>query len=148
MWEFAHTTLVPVGYLYGINRVRESIEDGVVGKFLKDAIFTEICPTLDLSQEELDQFSNDVLDRFRNPYLIAFYKRERGLETIVIKDDAQVLEFFKKHWESNDTALIVKAVLSHAEFWGTDLTSFEGLEQEVAKHLKAIVAKGMQTALK
>ncbi len=65
----AHTTLVPVGYLYGIDKVRESLEDPVVGSFLKDAIFEEICPTLDLSDEELKQFSNDVLDRFRNPYL-------------------------------------------------------------------------------
>jgi tagaturonate reductase len=65
----AHTTLVPVGYLYGIDKVRESLEDNVVGGFLRDTIFNEICPTLDLSKEELDQFSNDVLDRFRNPYL-------------------------------------------------------------------------------
>jgi len=65
----AHTTLVPVGYLYGIDRVRESLEDEVVGKFLKDAVFNEIFPTLDLSKEELNEFSNDVLDRFRNPYL-------------------------------------------------------------------------------
>jgi len=65
----AHTTLVPVGYLYGIDRVRDSLEDPVVGSFLKDAIFEEICPTLDLSDEELKQFSSDVLDRFRNPYL-------------------------------------------------------------------------------
>ena len=65
----AHTTLVPVGYLYGIDKVRESLEDPVVGSFLKDAIFEEICPTLDLPDEELKQFSNDVLDRFRNPYL-------------------------------------------------------------------------------
>ncbi len=65
----AHTTLVPVGYLYGIDKVRESIEDEVVGKFIKDAIFSEICPTLDLPESELSEFSNDVLDRFRNPYL-------------------------------------------------------------------------------
>ena len=65
----AHTTLVPVGYLYGIDKVRESLEDPVVGSFLKDAIFEEICPTLDLSDKELKQFSSDVLDRFRNPYL-------------------------------------------------------------------------------
>jgi len=65
----AHTTLVPVGYLYGIDKVRESLEDDIVGGFLKDVIFNEICPTLDLSQKELNQFSNDVLDRFRNPYL-------------------------------------------------------------------------------
>ncbi|WP_242132565.1 tagaturonate reductase [Aestuariivivens marinum] len=65
----AHTTLVPVGYLYGIDKVRESIEDHIVGKFLKDAIFEEICPTLDLPKAELNQFANDVLDRFLNPYL-------------------------------------------------------------------------------
>ncbi|WP_422080416.1 tagaturonate reductase [Ulvibacterium sp.] len=65
----AHTSLVPVGYLYGIDKVRESLEDPTVGTFLKDAIFNEICPTLDLPKEELDQFANDVLDRFRNPYL-------------------------------------------------------------------------------
>ena len=65
----AHTTLVPVGYLYGIEKVRESLEDDVVGTYLKEAIFNEICPTLDLPEAELNQFANDVLDRFRNPYL-------------------------------------------------------------------------------
>ena len=65
----AHTSLVPVGYLYGIEKVRESLEDAVVGRFLKNAIFNEICPTLDLPEEELIKFSNDVLDRFKNPYL-------------------------------------------------------------------------------
>ena len=65
----AHTSLVPVGYLYGIEKVRESLEDPVVGAFLKNAIFNEICPTLDLPEKELIQFSNDVLDRFKNPYL-------------------------------------------------------------------------------
>jgi tagaturonate reductase len=65
----AHTALVPVGYLYGIDRVRESLEDATVGKFLKDALNENICPTLDLPKEELSQFTADVLDRFRNPYL-------------------------------------------------------------------------------
>ena len=65
----AHTTMVPVGYLYGIDKVRESLEDDVVGTYLKNTIFNEICPTLDLPETELNQFSNDVLDRFRNPYL-------------------------------------------------------------------------------
>ncbi|GAA3579836.1 tagaturonate reductase [Snuella lapsa] len=65
----AHTSLVPVGYLYGIDKVRESVEDPVVGAYLKDVIFNEICPTLDLPQDALEQFANDVLDRFRNPYL-------------------------------------------------------------------------------
>jgi tagaturonate reductase len=65
----AHTSLVPVGYLYGIDNVRESLQDEVVGTFLKNAIYNEICPTLDLPEEELHQFAKDVLDRFLNPYL-------------------------------------------------------------------------------
>jgi len=65
----AHTTMVPVSYLYGIEHVRESVEDDVVGAYIKGAIFDEIVPTLDLPDDELKQFSNDVLDRFRNPFL-------------------------------------------------------------------------------
>jgi len=65
----AHTTLVPVAYLYGIDTVRESVEHPVVGKYLKDAILQEIIPTLDLPKQELEQFANEVIDRFRNPYI-------------------------------------------------------------------------------
>jgi tagaturonate reductase len=65
----AHTTLVPVAYLFGLDTVRESVEHPVVGKFIKEAIFNEIIPTLDLPKEELEQFANDVIDRFRNPYI-------------------------------------------------------------------------------
>ena len=65
----AHTVLVPVAYLYGLDTVRESVEHEVVGKFIKEAIFDEIIPTLDLPKEELEQFANDVIDRFRNPYI-------------------------------------------------------------------------------
>jgi len=65
----AHTCLVLVGYLCGLDYVRESVEDDLVGKFLLQTIFEEICPTLDLPKAELESFANDVLDRFRNPYL-------------------------------------------------------------------------------
>ncbi|UXP31983.1 tagaturonate reductase [Reichenbachiella agarivorans] len=66
----AHTTMVPVAYLYGIEYVRESVEDEVFGPWIRQAIFEEICPTLDLPEEELKSFACDVLDRFRNPYLM------------------------------------------------------------------------------
>ena len=66
---YKRQSIVPVGYLYGIEKVRETLEDPLVGAFLKNSIFNEICPTLDLPEKELIQFSNDVLDRFKNPYL-------------------------------------------------------------------------------
>ncbi len=65
----AHTALVPVGYLYGIDKVRESVEDHIIGNYVKETIFNEICPTLDFPEEALHRFANNVLDRFKNPYL-------------------------------------------------------------------------------
>ncbi|GAB3658016.1 tagaturonate reductase [Echinicola sediminis] len=65
----AHTSLVPVAYLHGLRTVRESVEDPIIGTFLNDTIQKEIIPTLDLPKEELEQFANDVMDRFKNPYV-------------------------------------------------------------------------------
>ncbi|WP_298537414.1 tagaturonate reductase [uncultured Algibacter sp.] len=188
----AHTSLVPVGYLYGIDKVRESLEDEVVGGFLKAAIFKEICPTLDLPEAELNQFAHDVLDRFRNPYLehalisislnstskyktrvlpsvleyikrkgelpqrllfslsalIAFYKGDRNGETILLKDDQSALDFFETQWASGDIAGVAQATLENTNFWGQDLTQYDGLLDAVTKNLENIVNNGMQEALK
>lgn len=65
----AHTSMVPVAYLYGIDTVRESIEDKVVGRYIRDVIFEEIIPALDMEKEELISFAGSVIDRFRNPFI-------------------------------------------------------------------------------
>jgi tagaturonate reductase len=65
----AHTTLVPVAYLKGLRTVRESVEDSEVGSYLLKAINEEIIPTLDLPKKELISFADDVMDRFRNPFI-------------------------------------------------------------------------------
>ncbi|QTD37681.1 tagaturonate reductase [Polaribacter batillariae] len=187
----AHTTLVPVGYLYGIDKVRESVENNVVGTYLKNTIFNEIIPTLNLPEAELNQFSNDVLDRFKNPYLehelmsislnsvskyktrvipsvlefvkiknklpshllfslaalIVFYKGDRNGAVITLKDDVKVLATFKDIWITNNCEQVAEKVLCNLNFWGIDLTKIEGLQQEVTKHLKAIINKGMKVAL-
>ncbi len=65
----AHTSMVPVGYLYGLETVRETVEHEVVGTFVRQVIFEEIIPTLDIDAATLDKFANDVLDRFKNPFI-------------------------------------------------------------------------------
>ena len=65
----AHTSNVPVGYLSGLESVRESVEHPLVGSFIHEVIFKEIIPTLDLPKSELESFAHDVLDRFRNPFI-------------------------------------------------------------------------------
>jgi len=67
-----HTVLAPVGYLAGFDIVREIVEDEVMGAFVKKIMFDELMPTLDLPRAELEKFGNDVLDRFRNPYVKHF----------------------------------------------------------------------------
>lgn len=64
-----HTSMVPVGYLNGNRTVKEAIDDELVGPFLQKELFEEIIPTLDLSEKELNDFANDVLNRFRNPFI-------------------------------------------------------------------------------
>ncbi len=65
----AHTAMVPVAYLKGLRTVREAIEDASIGDFIRKVIFEEIIPTLDLPEDELNQFANDVIERFQNPYI-------------------------------------------------------------------------------
>lgn len=67
-----HTVMAPVAYLSGFDTVRESVEDDVMGRFVRKVMFEELLETLDLPKEELQVFAGDVLDRFRNPYVKHF----------------------------------------------------------------------------
>jgi len=67
-----HTVLAPVGYLSGLDTVREIVEDKVLGAFVHKAMFEELLSTLDLPQEELEKFGKAVIERFRNPYVKHF----------------------------------------------------------------------------
>ena len=65
----AHTLMVPVGLLYGLEAVRETVEHPVLGSMVKKAIYHEIIPTLSLPLPELETFAASVLERFRNPFI-------------------------------------------------------------------------------
>ena len=67
-----HTVLSPVGYLSGLNTVKECCEDPEIGQFVKKVMYDELLPTLNLPKEELLQFAGDVLERFRNPFVKHF----------------------------------------------------------------------------
>ena len=64
-----HSALVPVAYLLGIDTVREAVEDHRVGKFIRQLIFNEIIPTIKIEAHECEEFANDVLERFANPFI-------------------------------------------------------------------------------
>lgn len=64
-----HTVLAPVSWLSGVDIVRDACQHPVIGKFIHKVMFDELLPTLNLPKEELEQFANDVLERFRNPFV-------------------------------------------------------------------------------
>lgn len=65
----AHTAMVPVAYLLGLDTVGQAIEHKVIGEFTKGIIYDEIIPTLNLQEEELRYFAGAALERFQNPYV-------------------------------------------------------------------------------
>lgn len=65
----AHTAMVPVAYLYGIDTVREAMENDDIRNFIELAIDEEIIPALDMDDKELREFKEAVINRFKNPYV-------------------------------------------------------------------------------
>ncbi len=65
----AHTSMVPISLLYGNSTVKETIDNSFTGAFVNNTIFNEINETLDMDRAELDEFAEEVLDRFRNPFI-------------------------------------------------------------------------------
>ncbi|WP_293721353.1 tagaturonate reductase [uncultured Cetobacterium sp.] len=65
----AHTAMVPVAYLYGIDTVREAMENDDLREFIESAIDEEIILALDMDKKELEEFKDAVINRFKNPYV-------------------------------------------------------------------------------
>ena len=67
-----HTVLSPVGYLSGLDTVKECVEDPEVGAFVKKVMYEELMETLNLPKPELQAFADSVVERFVNPYVKHF----------------------------------------------------------------------------
>ena len=85
--------------------------------------------------------------------LIAFYRAERNGERYPVQDDAHWLERYQQLWTQHHdkqvtTRELVSSVLSVSEHWEQDLTLVNGLVEQVALDLDAILSKGMRDAVK
>jgi tagaturonate reductase len=65
----SHTAMVPVAYLCGIDTVGEAVNDPTIGKFVRDFVFNEVNPTIDLPQDQMVAFANSVIERYQNPFI-------------------------------------------------------------------------------
>ena len=138
----AHTSMVPFSLLYGNTTVKQTVDNAFTGKFVNDAIFNEINHTLPMGKEELDSFAEEVLDRFRNPFIIhnlssialnsiskfkvrvlpsllEYIDIHKKLPTNLTFAFAALIRFYKGTWKGadlpvNDSADIVEAF---AQIW-------------------------------
>lgn len=65
----SHTALVPVAYLCGIDTVGEAMNDKLISKYVRDFIFDEVNPTINLPADEMTAFASSVIERYKNPYI-------------------------------------------------------------------------------
>ncbi|MDU4093424.1 MAG: tagaturonate reductase [Pantoea sp.] len=65
----AHTAMVPVAWLSGLDTVGEAMNDKPVAEFIDAMLREEVIPTLDLPADDLHRFADAVLGRFRNPFI-------------------------------------------------------------------------------
>ena len=96
-----HTCLVPVAYLYGIDTVRESIENEHIGQFTKEFVFDEVVPTIKLPHDQMVSFANSVFERYLNPF-VRHELMSIALNSIS-KYKARVMQTVKDYYEINNT---------------------------------------------
>jgi tagaturonate reductase len=106
-----HTCMVPVGLLYGVETVEEAVTHDVVGKFVQQVMHHEMIPAVPMDNEALALYAEDVMDRFRNPFV------KHQLMSISLnshsKYKTRVLPTVKEYIEINKT-LPEKAVFALA----------------------------------
>ncbi len=157
----AHTSMIPYAMLEGIETVKDCMENEKMSSFVKKCVFDEIIPTLDLPEEELISYANDVFERFNNPFIkhlcasislnsvskfkvrvlpsiLEYIKRKGEAPKNLIMSLYKLIEFYKKGTPTDDEAIIsfmkeksIKEILKNTEFWGEDI-SF--LYDEVVKY--------------
>lgn len=149
----AHTSMVPVGLLNGVETVKETVEDETVGQFVRQIIFEEIAPTIDLPKDELEAYAEEVLERFKNPYI------RHELKTIALnsisKYKVRVLPSLLDSLNSNKAlpeglvlafTHLIKLYLSDFEIQDNEevktfFNSLKSVNQSAAEIVKTVLAK-------
>ena len=111
---------------------------------------TRILPQLLAGQKESGKLPARLT--FALAALIAFYRAERNGEAYPVQDDAHWIDRYQQLWAQHrdqqiSTTDLVKAVLSVSDHWEQDLTQVDGLVEQVAADLDAILTKGMSKAV-
>lgn len=124
----AHTAMVPVSLLFGNKLVMETVNGDFTGPFV-DNVISEISETLPMDKNEITAYAEEVMDRFKNPFikhaladialnsiskfkvrvlpsLLGYYNAKKVLPTSLTFSLACLIQFYKGTW--NNETLPVK----------------------------------------
>ncbi len=130
----AHTSLVPYALLCGFDTVKSCVDDARMSEHIRRCVFDEIIPTLDLPEEELKAYANDVLTRFANPY-IKHYLSSIALNSVSkfkVRVLPSITEYIRRFNKMPETLCFAFAKL--IEFYRTDMTNDS---EEVTEFMKS-----------
>ncbi len=68
MLNGAHTSMVAMAYLCGVDTVGECMTDKEIRAFMTKALYNEIMPLIPLERSDLEAFASALYERFENPY--------------------------------------------------------------------------------
>jgi tagaturonate reductase len=156
-----HTLMTPVAYLSGIDYVRDALEHPVIGKFITQAIDNEIIPTVDLPADEMRKFADEVLDRFRNPFvnhalmsislnsvskfktrllptLLDFNKKRQELPQRIVFSLAALMAFYKGEYQGKTIQLQDDAVI--LDFFASKWKAYTGKKEQLDTIVKQVLS--------
>ena len=156
----AHTSMIPYALLEGVETVKECMENKKLSEFVKACVFEEIIPTLDLPENELIDYAENVFERFSNPYIRhlcasislnsvskfkvrvlpsikEYIKRKGKMPKKLLYSFAKLIEFYKNGIPKDADEVItfmkeksIPEILANKDFWDEDLSY---LTEEITK---------------
>ncbi|TDD94098.1 tagaturonate reductase [Flavobacterium cellulosilyticum] len=144
----AHTAMVTFSLLHGNKLVMETVNGDFTGKFI-NSVISEISETLDMDKNEIIAYSEEVMDRFKNPFikhaladialnsiskfkvrvlpsLLGYFNANKTLPTNLTFSLACLIQFYKGTWDNEalpvkDSPEIVEAFKKAWELGSLDL---------------------------
>lgn len=171
----AHTSLVPISMLCGLETVREAVTDEITGKFLTKCLYDEIIPSLEGTVEFADEFADSIINRFKNPYIkhrldaialnsiskfkvrvlpsiIEYNIMKESLPKALLLSFAALIALYKNGFSSDnpDIAEFIKSssiedILKNKDIWDADL-SF--INDSLQLYYNDIISNGAYDAIK
>ena len=173
----AHTMSIHLAYEMGFTIVRDMIEDNSVYEFIKNGIFGEVIPTINLPDDELRSFAYSVFERFGNPFIdhklsdislnsiakfrarclpsiIDYYNMYGSLPEHLCLGLAGLINFYIKEDANDDKEKIefiknnsVNDILSNSDIWGMDLTETGNMSDVINNYIDSINTLGVRKTM-